>query len=66
MLPADISGDAWTVNQHTVYSNVPANAVFTDTTYSNATTSAAGLMSATDKTAVDLFSSLGLVYDSDI
>lgn len=32
---------------------VPANAVFTDTTYSAATTSAAGLMSASDKTKLD-------------
>ena len=32
---------------------VPADAVFTDTTYNNATTSAAGLMSASDKTKID-------------
>lgn len=32
---------------------VPSNAVFTDTTYSNATTSAAGLMSASDKTKLN-------------
>ena len=38
---------------HTVQSNVPANAKFTDTTYSNATTSTAGLMSPIDKTKVD-------------
>ena len=37
------------VNDHTVNSDVPAGAVFTDTTYSNATTSTAGLMSAEDK-----------------
>lgn len=33
--------------------SVPANAVFTDTTYENATTSKAGLMSTTDKTNLD-------------
>lgn len=38
---------------HTVQSDVPANAKFTDTTYTNATTSTAGLMSATDKVKVD-------------
>lgn len=32
---------------------VPSNAVFTDTTYSDATTSAAGLMSASDKTKLN-------------
>ena len=37
----------------TIGTSVPANAVFTDTTYSNATQSAAGLMSATDKTKLD-------------
>lgn len=37
------------INNHTVNSNVPANAKFTDTTYDNATTSTAGLMSAADK-----------------
>lgn len=41
------------VNGHTVESDVPSDAVFTDTTYSNATTSANGLMSSTDKTKVD-------------
>ena len=38
---------------HTVQSDVPANAKFTDTTYTNATTSTAGLMSAADKVKVD-------------
>lgn len=38
---------------------VPSNAVFTDTTYSNATTSVAGLMSSADKSKVD---SLDNVY----
>lgn len=35
---------------HSINADVPANAKFTDTTYSDATTSKAGLMSATDKT----------------
>ena len=38
-------GNSSTVNGHTVNSNVPANAKFTDTTYAIATTSANGLMS---------------------
>ena len=33
-LPVNISGNAATVNFHTVDKNVPSNAVFTDTTYS--------------------------------
>lgn len=43
------------VNGHTVNIDVPANAKFTDTntTYSAATQSAAGLMSAADKTKLD-------------
>ena len=41
------------VNNHTVNSDVPANAKFTDTTYSDATTSAHGLMSAGDKSKLD-------------
>lgn len=43
-LPAN-GGNSTTVNGHTVNSNVPANAKFTDTTYAIATTSADGLMS---------------------
>lgn len=42
-LPAD-GGNAETVNGHTVLSDVPANAKFTDTTYSAATASASGLV----------------------
>ena len=37
----------------TLGKSVPADAVFTDTTYSEATQSAAGLMSSTDKTKLD-------------
>lgn len=42
-------GDSDTVNGHTVESDVPANAKFTDTTYGEATASGSGLMSAADK-----------------
>jgi len=38
---------------YTVAANVPSNAKFTDTTYSGATASAAGLMSAADKAKLD-------------
>ena len=41
-LPASISGDAATVNGKTVLSNVPANAVFTDTTYESKTAASSG------------------------
>ena len=46
-------GNAATVNGHTVAADVPANAKFTDTTYSKATSSADGLMSAADKKKLD-------------
>ena len=46
-------GNAETVNGHTINADVPANAVFTDTTYEPATTSSDGLMSAADKTKLD-------------
>lgn len=46
-------GMASSVNGHSVESNVPADAVFTDTTYGVATTSANGLMSAADKTQLN-------------
>jgi hypothetical protein len=45
--------NAATVGGFTVGKSVPSNAVFTDTTYSVATTSANGLMSSTDKTKLD-------------
>jgi hypothetical protein len=43
---ANTSGNSSKVNNHTVNSDVPANAKFTDTTYSDATTSSNGLMTA--------------------
>ena len=47
------AGDAATVSGFTVGVNVPADAKFTDTTYSPATGSANGLMSAADKAKLD-------------
>lgn len=46
-------GDADTVNGHTVDADVPADAVFTDTTYTAATADSDGLMSAVDKAKLD-------------
>ena len=51
-LPAN-GGNADTVNNHTVKSDVPENAVFTDTTYLDATQTEDGLMSAADKAKLD-------------
>lgn len=51
-LPAN-GGNSATVNGHTVNSNVPANAKFTDTTYNDATTTSSGLMSASDKITIE-------------
>lgn len=47
-MPAN-GGNSTTVNGHSVNSDVPAGAKFTDTTYGDATTSAHGLMTAADK-----------------
>ena len=47
------NGSAAKVNEHTVESDVPSNAVFTDTTYSIVTTSEDGLMSTSDKNRLD-------------
>lgn len=46
-------GNADTVNGHTINADVPADAVFTDTTYEPATSSTDGLMSAADKSKLD-------------
>lgn len=51
-LPAD-GGNSDTVNNHTVKSDVPENAKFTDTTYSDATQIEHGLMSVDDKKKLD-------------
>ena len=55
------SGAITLATEHTIGADVPADAVFTDTTYSLATTSSNGLMSSTDKTKLDGISSS---YDS--
>ena len=47
------AANAGKVNNHTVNADVPSGAKFTDTTYSNATTSTAGLMSSSDKSKLD-------------
>lgn len=52
---ANISGNASTVNGHTVNADVPSGAKFTDTTYDVATQSADGLMSAADKKKLDSY-----------
>ena len=51
--PANVS--AKSINGHTIESNVPANAKFTDTTYTAATASADGLMAKADKAKLDGF-----------
>lgn len=60
--------DANGVAQNTTYKlekSVPSDAKFTDTTYENATTTTAGLMSPTDKTKLDSLSSGGGGGQSD-
>ena len=57
-LPAN-GGNADTVGGHTVKADVPANAVFTDTTYEPATSSTDGLMSVADKKKLDSLSGSG-------
>ena len=47
------ASSATEVNGHTVNADVPSGAKFTDTTYGAATTSAAGLMSAVDKSKLN-------------
>jgi len=54
--PANVT--ATKLNGHTILSDVPANAKFTDTTYSVATTSANGLLSSADKTKLDSLGAL--------
>lgn len=47
------ASDAGTVNGHSVAVDVPSDAEFTDTTYEEATTSTAGLLSSADKTKLN-------------
>ena len=51
-LPAN-GGNSDTVNNHTVETDVPTDAVFTDTTYESVTQTEDGLMSAADKAKLD-------------
>lgn len=52
---ADTATNAAKVNDHTVESNVPANAKFTDTVYDVATAAKDGLMTKEDKAKLDGF-----------
>ena len=45
---------------HTIGTDVPANAVFTDTTYTDATTSSSGLMSAADKIKLNSLTNIAI------
>jgi hypothetical protein len=49
----EFTSSAATVNGHTVAKDVPSDAKFTDTTYSDVTTSAHGLMTAADKSKLN-------------
>ena len=62
---AKVSGalTASTFNGYTINKSVPADAKFTDTTYSVATTTSAGLMSAADKAKID---GLGDLAEKDL
>lgn len=51
IFPAGVKATSF--NGHTLLSDVPANAKFTDTTYDVATASADGLMAAADKAKLD-------------
>ena len=62
--PVYISGGKPVACTHSLGKDVPANAVFTDHTYSVATQSAAGLMSAADKKRLDNLYSVGSIYQS--
>lgn len=55
-----------TSSDYTISKSVPADAVFTDTTYSAATQSTDGLMSSTDKTKLDSITPANLLTNSDI
>lgn len=57
---ATIADNALKANGHTVNSNVPVNAKFTDTTYGTVTDSASGLMTAAQKKKLDELSNYSL------
>lgn len=52
-IASDVSTIKKNIGSHTVKTDVPENAVFTDTTYNVATASSNGLMSADDKARID-------------
>jgi hypothetical protein len=62
--PVYISGGKPVACTHSLGKDVPADAVFTDHTYSAATQSAAGLMSAADKKRLDNLYPVGSIYQS--
>ena len=62
--PVYISGGKPVACTHSLGKDVPANAVFTDHTYSAATQSEAGLMSAADKKRLDNLYPVGSIYQS--
>ncbi len=57
---ATTADNALKVNEHTVNSDVPVNAKFTDTTYGAVTDSASGLMTAAQKKKLDELSNYSL------
>ncbi|WKY46010.1 hypothetical protein Q5O14_07910 [Eubacteriaceae bacterium ES2] len=61
-----IVDNAEKVNGHTVESDVPASAAFTDTTYNAATQSSDGLLSAADKTKLDAITGTGTMSAAEI
>lgn len=61
-----IVDNAEKVNGHTVESDVPASAAFTDTTYNAATQSSDGLLSAADKTKLDAITGTGTMTAAEI
>ena len=62
--PVYISGGKPVACTHSLGKDVPADAVFTDHTYSAATQSTAGLMSAADKKRLDNLYPVGSIYQS--
>lgn len=61
-----IVDNAEKVNGHTVESDVPAGAKFTDTTYAAATQTTDGLFGATDKTKLDSIVGTGVMTATEI
>ena len=59
-------GNSATVNNHNVNKDVPSDAKFTDTTYSDATTLVHGLMSTADKLRIDTLSRISRKTNFDL